>query len=59
MIKKSLAVLALATALPALAAELPTPDIAFQKFTLDNGLTLIVHEDHKAPIVAINVCCIS
>ena len=55
MIKKSLAVLALATALPALAAELPTPDIAFQKFTLDNGLTLIVHEDHKAPIVAINV----
>ncbi len=30
-------------------------DIPFQKFVLDNGLTLIVHEDHKAPIVAINV----
>lgn len=30
-------------------------DIPFQKFTLDNGLTLIVHEDHKAPIVAVNV----
>jgi len=29
-------------------------DIPFQKFVLDNGLTLIVHEDHKAPIVAIN-----
>jgi zinc protease len=29
--------------------------IAFEKFTLDNGLTLIVHEDHKAPIVAVNV----
>ena len=55
MIKKTLAVLALATALPALAAALPTPDIPYQKFTLDNGLTLIVHEDHKAPIVAVNV----
>jgi zinc protease len=30
-------------------------DIAYQKFVLDNGLTLIVHEDHKAPIVAVNV----
>jgi zinc protease len=31
------------------------PDIPFQKFVLPNGLTLIVHEDHKAPIVAVNV----
>jgi zinc protease len=31
------------------------PDIQYQKFTLDNGLTVIVHEDHKAPIVAVNV----
>jgi len=30
-------------------------DIPHQKFVLDNGLTLIVHEDHKAPIVAVNV----
>jgi zinc protease len=30
-------------------------DIPFQKFVLENGLTLIVHEDHKAPIVAVNV----
>ncbi|WP_224997171.1 pitrilysin family protein [Cesiribacter sp. SM1] len=30
-------------------------DIPYKKFVLDNGLTLIVHEDHKAPIVAINV----
>ena len=30
-------------------------DIPFQKFILGNGLTVIVHEDHKAPIVAINV----
>src|SRR5271154_2393580 len=30
-------------------------DIPYTKFTLDNGLTVIVHEDHKAPIVAINM----
>jgi zinc protease len=29
-------------------------DIPYQKFVLDNGLTLVVHEDHKAPIVAVN-----
>jgi zinc protease len=30
-------------------------DIKFEKFVLDNGLTLLVHEDHKAPIVAVNI----
>ena len=30
-------------------------DIPYKKFVLPNGLTLIVHEDHKAPIVAVNV----
>jgi zinc protease len=30
-------------------------DIPFTKFVLENGLTLVVHEDHKAPIVAVNV----
>lgn len=30
-------------------------DIPFTKFTLANGLTLIVHEDKKAPVVAVNV----
>ncbi len=29
--------------------------IPYQKFVLDNGLTLIVHEDHKAPIVSVNL----
>ncbi|MGZ8398654.1 MAG: M16 family metallopeptidase [Gemmatimonadales bacterium] len=37
---------------PATRAQL---DIPFQRFVLPNGLTLIVHEDHKAPIVAVNV----
>ncbi|MGK2857320.1 MAG: M16 family metallopeptidase [Thermoanaerobaculia bacterium] len=30
-------------------------NIPYQKFVLDNGLTLLVHEDRKAPIVAVNV----
>ncbi len=30
-------------------------DIPHEVFKLDNGLTLIVHEDHKAPIVAVNL----
>jgi zinc protease len=29
--------------------------IPYTKYVLDNGLTLIVHEDHKAPVVAVNV----
>ncbi len=37
------------------AQNFPQVDIPYQKFVLDNGLTLIVHEDHKAPIVAVNV----
>jgi zinc protease len=36
-------------------AEAQNIDIPYQKIVLDNGLTLIVHEDHKAPIVAVNL----
>jgi zinc protease len=37
-------------------AKLPKViDVPYKKFILKNGLTLIVHEDHKAPIVAVNV----
>jgi len=43
---------ALLLSCPAFAQQI---DIPFQKFTLANGLTVIVHEDHKAPIVAVNV----
>ncbi|MBD9378870.1 pitrilysin family protein [Pseudoxanthomonas sp. PXM04] len=31
------------------------PDIGYERFVLDNGLTVIVHEDHKAPVVAVSV----
>src|ERR1051325_9009567 len=36
-------------------AESAAIDVPYQKFVLKNGLSLIVHEDHKAPIVAVNV----
>lgn len=31
------------------------PEIAFTEFTLDNGLHVILHEDHSTPIVAVGV----
>ena len=31
------------------------PTIAFEKYTLPNGLDVILHEDHSAPIVGVNV----
>jgi zinc protease len=31
------------------------PDLKYEKFVLPNGLTVLVHEDHKAPIVAVNL----
>lgn len=40
---------------PAAAPEYPSIDIPFEKFVLPNGLTLLVHHDPKAPVVAVNV----
>ena len=67
MIRKlTLALLMSGTALiaqaPAL-AQTPAPvsklvdavNIPHEKFTLDNGLTVLVHEDRKAPIVAVSI----
>jgi zinc protease len=46
---------AAAAAKPAAAAvDIPIPDIPYTKFVLKNGLTVLVHEDHKAPVVAVN-----
>lgn len=35
--------------------QFPKLEIPCEEFTLDNGLKLIVHEDHKTPIVAVNI----
>jgi zinc protease len=37
------------------AGALADIEIPYQKYVLSNGLTLVVHEDHKAPIVAVDV----
>jgi len=56
-------VLSMSAGLPAIAlpqaataeATQAVPDIAFTRFTLPNGLTVVVHEDHKAPVVAVSI----
>jgi predicted Zn-dependent peptidase len=65
--RSRLALLAAATVLtsPALAANLPQGvpvstlvkdvSIPYSTFTLPNGLRVVVHEDHKAPVVAVSV----
>lgn len=47
--------LALFLCTSAQAADVPDVSIGYDKFVLDNGLTVIVHEDRKAPIVAVSV----
>jgi zinc protease len=39
---------------PAANMKLVIPDIPYTKFVLANGLTVLVHEDHKTPVVALN-----
>ena len=51
----TVAALCLLPASLAAAAQEIKIDIPYQKYVLPNGLTLIVHEDHKAPIVAVNI----
>jgi predicted Zn-dependent peptidase len=44
----------LASAAPA-TARAASVDIAYEQFTLPNGLRVVVHTDRKAPIVAVNL----
>ncbi len=39
----------------ALAAAPQVPQLAFTRYTLDNGLTVILAEDHRLPLVAVNL----
>jgi zinc protease len=66
MIRKltlALAVSSIAISSAAFAQTEPAPvadlvkqvNIPYTKFTLDNGLTVLVHEDRKAPVVAVSV----
>ncbi len=51
--------LALASPETATAAATATtqqiPELAYSRFVLPNGMTVVVHEDHKAPVVAVSI----
>lgn len=53
--KKILCLLFAIASSPVIANSQNDIDIPFNKFTLDNGLSVVIHEDPKAPIVAVNV----
>jgi len=37
------------------AAHAQDPILKYERFVLANGLTVVVHEDHKAPVVAVDI----
>src|SRR5579864_4745026 len=43
-----------ASAAPARADDVHA-SLPFEKYTLDNGLEVILHPDHRTPVVAVNV----
>jgi zinc protease len=47
--------LILAAVMPAPAQKLKLPQIKYEKYTLPNGLTVITHEDHRLPLVAVDL----
>ncbi len=47
--------LILAAGIPASAQKLKLPEIKYEKYTLPNGLTVITHEDHRLPLVAVDL----
>ncbi len=53
MIKRFAATLLVILTAPAFGAQ--GVEIAYDRFVLDNGLRVVVHEDRKAPIVAVGV----
>lgn len=48
------ALVATGLAVAATAAPMPVA-MPYTRFTLPNGLTVVVHEDHKAPVVAVSI----
>lgn len=49
------AVFGIAAFTAAASAHAGDVNLPYEKFQLDNGLTVIVHEDHKAPLVAVSI----
>jgi predicted Zn-dependent peptidase len=57
MIRRTASALALmvGVAVPGTLAAQTAPQLDYEEFTLDNGLRVLVHEDHSVPIVAVNL----
>lgn len=58
MSRRTLTALALVAGIglpTALSAQATAPRLAYEQFTLDNGLRVIVYEDRSVPIVAVNL----
>src|SRR5579862_9343252 len=59
--KALVAILAVALAVPAAAQTAPPEgaprkiEVPYTQFTLPNGLRVILHEDHRVPMVSVNV----
>ena len=53
MIPRICLALILSVAIPALAGDLP--ELAYEKYTLSNGLDVILHEDHTIPMASVNI----
>ena len=57
--QRSLAAIVLLSVGTAFAADKPAklklPEIKYEKFALPNGLTVITHEDHRLPLVAVDL----
>ncbi len=51
----ALVVAGLLVAVPALAQQIAPPKLPYEKYTLPNGLQVVLHEDHSAPLVAVNL----
>src|SRR5437762_1941987 len=58
MMKRGVIAVVLALAAPAFAQQAPDSkklELAYTQFTLPNGLTVILHEDHSVPVVTVNM----
>ena len=55
MIRRTASALGLLLAVPVALAAQSAPRLTYEEFTLDNGLRVLVHEDHSVPIVAVNL----
>jgi zinc protease len=55
MILRTLTIIVSALALGGSSSAQSPPSIRYEKFTLPNGLQVILHEDHSVPLVTVNV----